>query len=102
MTSHTGRGIPVTSDKADLYRGQKPLYAEPVLTVAATKMMEGNTMSELKPSVHDETNGLDYILAGDYYIPAIKLLRTMTAPSKNGGGCTGLTWKKQIRFCSTT
>ncbi len=27
---------------------------------------------------------------------------TMNAPSESGGGCTGLTWKKQIRFCSTT
>ncbi|NBI66278.1 TnpV protein [Pseudoflavonifractor sp. 60] len=30
-------------------------------------------MDELKPRIHDEANGLDYILAGDYYIPAIKL-----------------------------
>lgn len=30
-------------------------------------------MSELKPTIHDETNGLDYILVGDYYIPAIEL-----------------------------
>ena len=30
-------------------------------------------MSELKPRIHDETNGLDYVLAGDYYIPAIEL-----------------------------
>ena len=30
-------------------------------------------MDELKPSIHDETNGLDYIIAGDYYIPAIEL-----------------------------
>ena len=29
-------------------------------------------MSELKPRIHDEANGLDYILAGDYYIPAIE------------------------------
>ena len=37
MTQYAGHSIPVTSDKADLYCGQKPLYAEPVLTVAATK-----------------------------------------------------------------
>ena len=49
------------------------LYAESVLTVAATKMTVGNTMSEMKQRIHDEVNGLDYILAGDYYIPAIKL-----------------------------
>lgn len=30
-------------------------------------------MNELKPSIHDEANGLDYVLAGDYYIPAIEL-----------------------------
>ena len=30
-------------------------------------------MSELKPTIHDEANGLDYILVGDYYIPAIEL-----------------------------
>ena len=29
-------------------------------------------MSDLKPKIHDEANGLDYILAGDYYIPAIE------------------------------
>ena len=35
--------------------------------------MEENTMNELKPSIHDETNGLDYVLVRDYYIPAIEL-----------------------------
>ena len=30
-------------------------------------------MNELKPNIHDEANGLDYVLAGDYYIPAIEL-----------------------------
>ena len=30
-------------------------------------------MDELKPSIHDEANGLNYILVGDYYIPAIEL-----------------------------
>ena len=30
-------------------------------------------MSELKPNIHDEANDLDYVLAGDYYIPAIGL-----------------------------
>ena len=28
----------------------------------------------MKPRIHDETNGLDYVLVGDYYIPAIELL----------------------------
>ena len=31
-------------------------------------------MSELKQRIHDEANGLDYVLVGDYYIPAIELL----------------------------
>ena len=30
-------------------------------------------MEELKLSIHDEANNLDYVLAGDYYIPAIGL-----------------------------
>ena len=30
-------------------------------------------MSELKLRIHDEANGLDYVLAGDDYIPAIEL-----------------------------
>ena len=30
-------------------------------------------MNELKPNIHDEANDLDYVLAGDYYIPAIEL-----------------------------
>ena len=30
-------------------------------------------MNELEPRIRDEANGLDYILAGDYYIPAIEL-----------------------------
>ena len=36
-------------------------------------MTEENAMNELKPSIHDEANGLDYVLVGDYYIPAIEL-----------------------------
>lgn len=31
-------------------------------------------MSELKLKIHDGQTGLDYILVGDYYIPAIELL----------------------------
>ena len=30
-------------------------------------------MKELKPMIHDEKNGLDYILVGDYYIPLIRV-----------------------------
>ncbi len=30
-------------------------------------------MNELKPRIHDETNGIDYVLVGDYYIPVIEL-----------------------------
>ena len=30
-------------------------------------------MDRLKPRIHDEANGLDYVLVGDYYIPAIEL-----------------------------
>lgn len=30
-------------------------------------------MRELKKRIHDDTNGLDYVLCGDYYIPDLKL-----------------------------
>ena len=30
-------------------------------------------MNELKPKIQDEVNDLDYVLVGDYYIPAIEL-----------------------------
>ena len=35
--------------------------------------MEESIINELKPSIHDDTNSLDYVLVGDYYIPAIEL-----------------------------
>ena len=37
-------------------------------------------MKELKPRIHDEQNGLDYVLAGDYYIPVITLGEPDTRP----------------------
>lgn len=30
-------------------------------------------MKELKGRIHDDSNGLDYVLVGDYYIPDLKL-----------------------------
>ncbi len=30
-------------------------------------------MTELKPRIHDDNNGLDYVLVGDYYIPDLRL-----------------------------
>lgn len=30
-------------------------------------------MEELKKCIHDDSNGLDYVLVGDYYIPDLKL-----------------------------
>lgn len=56
-------------------------------------------MSELTPRIHDETNGLDYVLVGDYYIPAIELPETDDLPIGKWGRCTGHTWKKRNRFC---
>ena len=32
-------------------------------------------MSELASRIHDEQNGLDYVRAGDYYIPDIRLMQ---------------------------
>ena len=30
-------------------------------------------MKELPERIHDDTNGLDYVLVGDYYIPVLRL-----------------------------
>lgn len=30
-------------------------------------------MKELKLRIHDESNGLDYVLVGDYYVPDLKI-----------------------------
>ena len=30
-------------------------------------------MEELKKRIHDDSNGLDYVLVGDYYIPDLRL-----------------------------
>lgn len=30
-------------------------------------------MKELPERIHDDTNGFDYVLVGDYYIPALRL-----------------------------
>lgn len=42
-------------------------------------------MDELKPSIHDEANGLDYVLAGDYYIPAVELPKDDDRPIEKWG-----------------
>ena len=59
-------------------------------------------MNELKTNIHDEANGLDYVLVGDYYIPAIELPEGDDRPIGKWGGCTRRIWRKQTRFCSTT
>jgi len=30
-------------------------------------------MEKLKKHIHDDSNGLDYVLVGDYYIPDLRL-----------------------------
>ena len=37
-------------------------------------------MDRLEPRIHDETNGLDYVLVGECYIPAIELLEADDRP----------------------
>ena len=81
-------------------------------------------MGELKPRIHEEATGLDYV---QFYArdtsrkiraankakgergeplavnpPYSNCRRTMIVPSENGGGCTKRVWKKRTRFCSTT
>ena len=56
-------------------------------------------MSELKPRIHDEDTGLDYILTGNYYILAIELPEGDDRPIGKRGGCTRGIWRKQVFFC---
>ena len=59
-------------------------------------------MDELKPSIHDEANGLDYVLAGNYYIPVIDL------PEDDDRSIGKWEWIHRVyleeknRFCSIT
>ncbi len=36
-------------------------------------MIEEKSMSEQRKIIHDDNNGLDYVLVGDYYIPMLTL-----------------------------
>ena len=55
-------------------------------------------MEKLRKRIHDNSNGLDYVLVGDYYIPDLKLaeengIKVMpdihsAAPLGSGDGCT--------------
>lgn len=36
-------------------------------------MIEEKSMSEQRKIIHDDNNGLDYVLVGDYYIPMLAL-----------------------------
>ena len=51
-------------------------------------------MEELKKRIHDDSNGLDYVLVGDYYIPDLKLPEE-SRPIGRWGRCTR-------RFCKNT
>ena len=42
-------------------------------------------MTELKPRIHDESNGLDYVLVGDYYVPDLMLQNVRNARSQVRG-----------------
>lgn len=41
-------------------------------------------MKELKERIHDDSNGLDYVLVGDYYIPDLKLPDETRPPGRWG------------------
>ena len=59
-------------------------------------------MSEWKQRIHDEANGLDYVLLGDYHIPAIELPEDDDRLIGKWGRMHRVYLKKQTRFCSTT
>ena len=49
-------------------------------------------MEELKKRIHDDSNGLDYVLVGDYYLPDLNCRRKI-ARLDVGGGCTWPTYR---------
>ena len=51
-------------------------------------MIEEKSMSEQRKIIHDDNNGLDYVLVGDYYIPMLALPeenRPSRVPEKGTG-----------------
>lgn len=53
-------------------------------------------MEKLKKHIHDDGNGLDYVLVGDYYIPDLQLQRK-AVPLVFGDGCTKPIWSYTIQ-----
>ena len=49
-------------------------------------------MSELRKKIHDDNNGLDYVLVGDYYLPVLSLPEE-TRPI----GCWGMRRKEYLK-----
>ena len=49
-------------------------------------------MSELRKKIHDDNNGLDYVLVGDYYLPVLSLPEE-TRPF----GCWGMLRKEYLK-----
>ena len=49
-------------------------------------------MSELRKKIHDDNNGLDYVLVGDYYLPVLSLPEE-TRPI----GCWGVLRKEYLK-----
>ena len=49
-------------------------------------------MSELRKKIHDDNNGLDYVLVGDYYLPVLSLPEE-TRPI----GCWGMLRKEYLK-----
>ena len=41
--------------------------------VSKGKSEGGKHISELRKKIHDDNNGLDYVLVGDYYLPVLSL-----------------------------
>ena len=48
-------------------------FPYPVSDKSAKSERRKNSMTELKSRIHDKSNGLDYVLVGDYYVPDLKL-----------------------------
>lgn len=57
-------------------------------------------MNDLKQRIHDDSNGLDYVLVGDYYIPDLILDKPKAEPEEQRSiGKWGRMHREYLKEC---
>lgn len=71
---------------------KKVLIRRSIFARAEKDLMEEKDMSNQRKILHDDRNGLDYVLIGDYYLPVLSLPEE-TRPI----GYWGMLWKEYLK-----